>query len=1336
MNKCFKSVLSIVLICIMVINLLPLYSYASESDNSEFLLGNGTVEKPYEIYDYDDFQKINDNPNAVYKLCGNINMSKSGIWQSINIFRGVLDGNGYSIYGIKEYASNISGAATGIFSTVNGATIKNLFINLDNETEEYVHSKYSGGIIVGYANNSTISGCCATGNLWCDEQWPNDCYGNYLGGIAGCIKNTTIDQCKFIGNLKGYNQNDCANNRIVGGIVGRTNGDSKTVQIISNCYVAGNMYAEIGWCYQTGFVWVGGIAGDAGYSSASTNKIINCLSEANCDNKVPCWYAGSKSIWPDYYGCNVSEIGGIEATNFAKFTNCFYSLSKQQVALSVNKKDVGIDDEALVSRETYVGWDFDNIWAINSDENGGIPYLRNVIAGNLEESSTYYRQFEYVSNISNGDNRVSIDKTLTFTFEDWADIENYHDIYVSTKGGKKVSILLHKSGQTIYIKPIDIWTPNTKYIVTIPEDSFKIIDKEIYNSRAIFEFTTNYLSESNDLYKVDDSCITQQYANKYVLCGQDKSLPAIPSNKTDEYVKEFRKWAEGFGYNDYVTTLSDEEIEKILNIEYGQLVELSDNSIAKETGTKKTVMDCMRDLIMIQNMQSFLIEIENNFKEECSLEKMNSSVEELKRCYLRYLEYMESNSSNTDAIKVAASLLDYALLFDVLGKEKKDNIYFEEFYNVKDDTIVTPRELGNYVLNIMNISIDYSDSDLVKHSANSFDLNLSSEQLKNSRKLLSNVKKYGHLVWDINENNKNIGDLTKEIVKDINIREKIVKMVGINTSSDTWKCISSVFDEVKNLHKYMVSGRSFLVGMEAVKIYYKAAASYYNYIEEQYPSWLFMSVYYMANADPETYKQVWGNKDDFVLEYGQAYIESSDYTNEQDSIVKLLKGAMLDNGSAFNLYTYQDAYVESHNIWGTVDIAGDLSEMRRTNTNSCASTLVTYALNQYIKKNHRTTYCKIACPTDVQIIDDSTGEVVQTITNNMAISNNVGVFGSFYLGGENLDQKIVILNEGYSLQVIPTAKGEMDCSFFVNIGEKTEYENLYEQVDIDVGELYKYKPSDETLYLIEDGNESEVMPSNATESNNSSEQNQEDNSQQSDDNQQEEDSQCLDGEQQRDNSQSSDGEQQENNYSIDDSASDDSSNNTQNNVSSGQYIIAKVYKTGEKSLSLSWKKIKGSDGYIIYGNACGKNKNKQIVRLSSSKTSYTIKNLKSGKYYKYMVVAYKNIGGVKTNIAKSKVIYATTKGGKYGNAKAIYAIKNGKKINLIKLKCGKKEKINLFVKKDKKIKIYRRNIFESDNPTVASVSSKGVIKAKAKGVCNIYIYAQNGISYKITVKVK
>ena len=45
-------------------------------------------------------------------------------------------------------------------------------------------------------------------------------------------------------------------------------------------------------------------------------------------------------------------------------------------------------------------------------------------------------------------------------------------------------------------------------------------------------------------------------------------------------------------------------------------------------------------------------------------------------------------------------------------------------------------------------------------------------------------------------------------------------------------------------------------------------------------------------------------------------------------------------------------------------------------------------------------------------------------------------------------------------------------------------------------------------------------------------------------------------------------------------------------------------------------------------------------------------------------------------------------------------------------------------------------MYESSNINIATVSKKGVVKAKKKGKCYIYAYAQNGVFRKIKIIVK
>ena len=180
-------------------------------------------------------------------------------------------------------------------------------------------------------------------------------------------------------------------------------------------------------------------------------------------------------------------------------------------------------------------------------------------------------------------------------------------------------------------------------------------------------------------------------------------------------------------------------------------------------------------------------------------------------------------------------------------------------------------------------------------------------------------------------------------------------------------------------------------------------------------------------------------------------------------------------------------------------------------------------------------------------------------------------------------------------------------------------------------------------------------------------------------------------------------------------------------------LRAQTTKLKKNSVTVKWNKVKNADGYIVYGAKCGaKSKYKVLKVVSGKTTSYTHKKLKKGTYYKYNIVAFKYVNGVKVTLAASKKIHATTLGGKYGVAKAV-KLNKGK----VKIKKGKTFKIKASeIKKDKKIKRHRAICYESSNTKIATVNSKGKIKAKKKGKCTIYVYAQNGVYKTVKVTVK
>ena len=180
-------------------------------------------------------------------------------------------------------------------------------------------------------------------------------------------------------------------------------------------------------------------------------------------------------------------------------------------------------------------------------------------------------------------------------------------------------------------------------------------------------------------------------------------------------------------------------------------------------------------------------------------------------------------------------------------------------------------------------------------------------------------------------------------------------------------------------------------------------------------------------------------------------------------------------------------------------------------------------------------------------------------------------------------------------------------------------------------------------------------------------------------------------------------------------------------------LRAQTTKLKKNSVTVKWNKVKNADGYIVYGAKCGaKSKYKVLKVVSGKTTSFTHKKLKKGTYYKYNIVAFKYVNGVKVTLAASKKIHATTLGGKYGVAKAVKLNKSK-----VKIKKGKTFKIKASdIKKDKKIKRHRAICYESSNTKIATVNSKGKIKAKKKGKCTIYVYAQNGVYKTVKVTVK
>jgi hypothetical protein len=192
-------------------------------------------------------------------------------------------------------------------------------------------------------------------------------------------------------------------------------------------------------------------------------------------------------------------------------------------------------------------------------------------------------------------------------------------------------------------------------------------------------------------------------------------------------------------------------------------------------------------------------------------------------------------------------------------------------------------------------------------------------------------------------------------------------------------------------------------------------------------------------------------------------------------------------------------------------------------------------------------------------------------------------------------------------------------------------------------------------------------------------------------------------------------------------------------------VVAKAELKGKKSLLLSWQKVTGAERYVVYMAKCGSKKAptklKKYKTLDSKHTSMSFKKLNKKYIYKFQVYAQKKINGKWKTVGKSRVVHIvpSKKNKTYTNQKSLKVKKT-----VITLKPGQTYRIKATYKKvNKKKKILTRGHadpirYKSTNKKVATVSKKGLVRAKGTGYCKIYPQLIKGDwkTVEVTVIVK
>lgn len=274
---------SVLLCFIMIFSTFMCFNVYAEHIGSDNWTGTGTQLDPYVISDFQGLCDLRDNVNeqgqtyeGVYFIL-NADILRTNPDNELNfgrgigckgaynstisdpVFKGNFDGQGHTI-DVSTY-SNGNNSNCGMFGYTDGATIKNIIAstpeNITSEKYSKANSCQFAGGIVGYAVNTTITGCTNYEIIVSSQQWDS------FGGIVGYAEKSTVQNCTNYASFDVKKNNSSS----AGGIAGKI----KDTDIIE-C----NNFGAV-----TSKEHMGGIVGYATATELGTNKIEKCVNNAS-----------------------------------------------------------------------------------------------------------------------------------------------------------------------------------------------------------------------------------------------------------------------------------------------------------------------------------------------------------------------------------------------------------------------------------------------------------------------------------------------------------------------------------------------------------------------------------------------------------------------------------------------------------------------------------------------------------------------------------------------------------------------------------------------------------------------------------------------------------------------------------------------------------------------------------------------------------------------------------------------------------------------------------------------------------------------------------------------
>lgn len=290
--------------------------------------GSGSAADPYRIATLENLRWLSETPDAwddTIMQTADIDAAGTATWDEGRgfmpigrgpAFRGVYHGKGHSISGLTVHRDTMSGV--GLFSTATGAKIDSVGL-----IDASIRGLDDCGALLG-SGLALVAHSYATGRV--------ECSGDFVGGLIG--GGSDIEESFAHVDVKGH--------QYVGGLTGLC-GPWATIR---NSFAMGAV---------DGALFVGGLVGE-------TRMVVQY---SYASGRVTGEYAGGL-IGQDRSVAD-SCHWGIETSGLAKGSG-----DGPPLRASVT----GLTSAAMRQRNSFVGWDFDNIWTI--DEGKSYPTLRRV----------------------------------------------------------------------------------------------------------------------------------------------------------------------------------------------------------------------------------------------------------------------------------------------------------------------------------------------------------------------------------------------------------------------------------------------------------------------------------------------------------------------------------------------------------------------------------------------------------------------------------------------------------------------------------------------------------------------------------------------------------------------------------------------------------------------------------------------------------------------------------------------------------------------------------------------------------------------------------------------